>query len=66
MSRALVLIAAFCCGGCMTAADVASRQTTSAEELRRTCAARMYADRLGHGRSAPNWHLYDLCVKQRG
>ena len=66
MSRTLILLAAFCFGGCMTAADIAPRQTMSAEELHRTCAGRMYADRLGRGRSAPNWHLYDLCMKQQG
>ena len=66
MSRTLILLAALACGGCMSAGDVTPRQTLSAEELHRTCAGRIYADRLGRGRSAPNWHLYDFCMKQQG
>ena len=66
MSRTLILLAALACGGCMTAAGVAPRHAMRAEELHRTCAGRMYAERLGRGRSAPNWHLCDFCMKQQG
>jgi hypothetical protein len=35
----------------------------TADQLHQHCAARMYGARLGTGRSAPNWHLYDYCMK---
>jgi hypothetical protein len=34
------------------------------EELHRYCAGQMYADRATRGRSAPNWNLYDYCMRQ--
>lgn len=30
------------------------------------CQALMYADRTSHGRSAPNWLLYEQCMRARG
>jgi hypothetical protein len=26
----------------------------------------MYADRVSRGRSAPNWNLYEYCMRARG
>jgi hypothetical protein len=35
----------------------------SADQLHLHCASRMYAARIGTGRSAPNWNLYDYCMR---
>ena len=36
------------------------------EEARLHCQALMYAERTSRGRSAPNWNLYDYCLRARG
>jgi hypothetical protein len=30
------------------------------------CQGMMYADRVSRGRSAPNWNLYEYCMRGRG
>ncbi len=51
---AMVVIVAGC-------ASDAPATHVSASERHGVCAARMYAARAG--RSAPNWNLYDYCMK---
>ena len=36
------------------------------EEDRLHCQALMYHERAGRGRSAPNWNLYESCMRARG
>ena len=36
------------------------------EEARLHCQAQMYYQRVGVGRSAPNWNFYDQCMRARG
>ena len=64
--RSLILLAAFACAGCVTAGGEAPARVMSADELHRTCAGQMYTDRVSRGRSAPNWHLYEHCMKRHG
>jgi hypothetical protein len=35
-----------------------------AAQAHRYCAGQMYAQRVGHARGAPNWNVYDYCLKQ--
>ena len=37
-----------------------------AEEDRLHCQALMYYQRVGVGRSAPNWNFYDQCMRAHG
>jgi len=49
--------------GCAT--DSAGRSTAAnATPARYACTNQMYLDRASRGRSAPNWNLYDYCMKQ--
>jgi hypothetical protein len=48
--------------GC--ASDGAAPGPMSAAEAHRYCAGQMYAQRVGHARGAPNWNVYDYCLKQ--
>jgi hypothetical protein len=59
--RALLLVGLLALGGCAT--DGAAPAPMGAEEAHRYCAGQMYARRVGHGRGAPNWNVYDYCVK---
>jgi hypothetical protein len=59
---ALTLLAAFGLAGCAT--DTRPPAPLGAEEAHRYCAGQMYARRVGHGRGAPMWTVYDYCLKQ--
>jgi hypothetical protein len=50
-----------------TAANVDAKRARlqSFEEAKRECTSRMYL-RSPRGRSAPNWNVYDQCMKERG
>jgi hypothetical protein len=61
-SGALVLIALAALAGCAT--QTGPPAPLSAEEAHRYCAGQMYARRIGHGRGAPMWTIYDYCMKQ--
>ena len=42
-------------------------QTAEAQALQARhdrCMGRMMSDRVARGRTAPNWNLYDFCMKQ--
>lgn len=58
--RILIIAAVLTLTGCTTAGR---SESMTADQLHQHCAARMYGARLGTGRSAPNWHLYDYCMK---
>lgn len=36
----------------------------SAEEARTHCQGQMYSERVARGRSAPNWSVYDECMRR--
>ena len=57
----LVLIAVLGLPGC--ASDAKAPAPPSAE-AHRYCSDQMYARRVGHARGAPNWTIYDYCLKQ--
>jgi len=57
-----MLVVAPALAGCAT--DTAQPAPLSAEEAHRYCAGQMYARRIGHGRGAPMWTIYDYCLKQ--
>jgi len=65
MPRYLLLVIAAACGGCATPQGTAPAPRASAQEVRRHCVNRMYADRIGRGRSAVNWHIYDQCMARQ-
>ena len=56
----LILIATLALGACATETPA----PLSAAEAHRYCADQMYARRVGHARGAPNWTIYDYCLKQ--
>lgn len=60
--RTLLLAGLLTLGGCAT--DGAAPAPMSAEAAHRYCADQMYARRVGHGRGAPGWTVYDYCLKQ--
>jgi hypothetical protein len=55
-----ILVAVAALSGCATDTPA----PLSAEEAHRYCAGQMYARRVGHGRGAPSWTVYDYCLKQ--
>ena len=59
---------ALACAGCATPGPLSKAGATPqvAERDRQQCEGQMYADRQSRGRSAPNWNLYEYCMKQRG
>ena len=57
-----ILIALLALGGC--ASDSSTPRPLGAAEAHRYCADQMYARRVGHGRGAPSWTVYDYCVKE--
>ena len=59
----LSLAVVFAFPGCAT--NTSASAPMSAEELHRHCAAQMYAQRVARGRSAPNWLLYDYCMRSQ-
>lgn len=57
----LILAASLTLAGC--AKDSAGRDTSAAATPRgQACASQMNQDR-SRGRSAPNWNLYDYCMR---
>jgi hypothetical protein len=60
--NAQIFIAVLALAGCAT--DTAAPAPLSADEAHRYCAGQMYATRVGHARGAPNWSVYDYCLKQ--
>jgi len=65
-SSTVTAIAAALLGGSLLAAcasqDTAHRM--SGEELKTHCQGQMYSERVGRGRSAPNWSVYDECMRR--
>lgn len=49
----------------LLAACAAQPPLAAAEEDRLHCQAQMYYQRIGVGRSAPNWNYYDQCMRAR-
>jgi hypothetical protein len=62
--RRTVLLLAVLSGLAACAVDSAAPARMSASELHQYCANQMYARRIGHGRGAPSWTVYDYCVRQ--
>jgi hypothetical protein len=54
--------------GCAAEPPLAKPGVTQAEfdEDRLHCQAQMYYQRASVGRSAPNWNLYEYCMRSRG
>jgi hypothetical protein len=54
--------------GCAAQPPLSKPGVTPAEfdQDRLHCQALMYADRTSRGRMAPNWNLYDYCMRARG
>jgi len=54
--------------GCAAQPPLAKPGVTLAQydEDRLHCQALMYAERTSRGRSAPNWNLYEYCMRARG
>jgi hypothetical protein len=44
--------------------EPAPAKPRTADELRRYCLNRMNIERSAHPRGAPNWTIYDRCIKQ--
>jgi hypothetical protein len=60
LDRILIIATVLTLTGCSTAGP---SESMTADQLHQHCAARMYAARVGTGRSTPNWSLYDYCMK---
>ena len=58
--RLLALLALVACCGC---AAERPQPFANLEEVRHYCREVMYTAR-GQGRAAPNWNLYDACVRR--
>jgi hypothetical protein len=56
------------CAACAEHAALSKPGTAAAqaERDRLQCESQMYSARQSKGRSAPNWNLYEYCMKQRG
>ena len=54
--------------GCAAQPPLTRPGATQAEvdEDRLHCQALMYSERASRGRSAPNWNLYEYCMRARG
>jgi hypothetical protein len=50
----------------LAAACAAQPPLPKYEEDRLHCQALMYYQRVGVGRSAPNWNFYEQCMRARG
>lgn len=66
--RKTLLLPLVCCAACAANAPLVRRDTTpeQAETDRLQCEAQMYSERQAKGRGAPNWNLYEYCMRQRG
>jgi hypothetical protein len=60
LDRFLTVTAVLTLTGCSTAGP---GEPLTSGQLHQHCATQMYAARLGTGRTAPNWNLYDYCMK---
>lgn len=58
LSLTLSLTLAACAGG---GAPATSAGTAGRQQF---CRNQMYSERTAHGRSAPNWNLYEQCMRQ--
>ncbi|HXM84096.1 MAG TPA: hypothetical protein VN929_19560 [Burkholderiales bacterium] len=65
---ALSLAALAACHGCAGGSQLSKPGATQAilEQDRQHCLGMMYSDRIGRGRMAPNWWLYEYCMTGRG
>ena len=57
----MLSLAVLAFAGC--AANTSQSAPMTAQELHLHCAAQMYGERTARGRSAPNWLLYDYCMR---
>jgi hypothetical protein len=64
---ARALCSAIALAGCAAQPPLAKPGVTHAEfdQDRLHCQALMYSDRTSHGRSAPNWLVYEQCMRAR-
>lgn len=62
------MMAVLLCAGCAAQPPLAKPGVTPAQynEDRLHCQAQMYSQRLGVGRSAPNWNWFEQCMRSRG
>jgi len=68
MNIAPSLVAAMLLMACAAQPPLAKNGVTQAQfdEDRLHCQALMYYERTSRGRSAPNWILYEQCMRARG
>jgi hypothetical protein len=66
--RKALLLPLLCLAACASPGPLSKPGVTAAEAERDRlqCEAPMYAERQSKGRSAPNWNLYEYCMRQRG
>jgi len=66
--RNLLLWLLLACAACAEQRPLAKPGVTAAaaERDRLQCESQMYSERQSKGRSAPNWNLYEYCMRQRG
>jgi hypothetical protein len=67
MCKAFLLLLLFC-AACAGQRPLSKSGVTAAETERDRlqCESQMYSERQGKGRGAPNWNLYEYCMRQRG
>jgi hypothetical protein len=67
MRKAFLLPLLFC-AACASPGPLSKPGKTAAdaERDRLQCESQMYSERQSKGRSAPNWNLYEYCMRQRG
>lgn len=59
--RGSMLVAVLALAACGTNTSAPAPPSAA---VHRYCADQMYARRVGHGRGAPSWTVYDYCVKE--
>jgi hypothetical protein len=61
----IILVLTACCSACANADKPRpeSKAATAATDRHAICAGRMNAEHAMHGHGAPNWALYDYCMK---
>jgi hypothetical protein len=69
MRKAFLLLSLCCCCAACESPGPLSKPGVPAAEAERDrlqCQAAMVSERQSKGRGAPNWNLYEYCMKQRG
>ena len=66
--RRLMFLLAVLCAACAEQTQFTKPGVTAAqaEQDRRHCLGTMYSERTAHGKGAPNWSIFDYCMKSRG